>query len=56
MIYLAMILYIISGTFVWFFLGDLAMKVDPRDAIIVFSLLLVNFITRQLVLIGGEKK
>lgn len=52
---LALILYTISGTFIWFFLGDLAFKVDPKDAIMVFSLLLVNIITRKIVLLSGDK-
>ena len=56
MTWLALILYTISGTFIWFFLGDLAFKVDPKDAIMVFSLLLINMITRKIVLLAGEKK
>ena len=55
---LALILNIISGTFVWFFLGDLAFKVDPRDALIVFTLLFVNVITKKIIEINikGDKK
>lgn len=55
MIYLALIIYIISSTFIWFFLGDLAFKVDPRDAIIVFSLLFFNIITKKIVELGVKK-
>lgn len=47
MTYIALIVYFISNTFIWFFLGDLAFKVDPKDAIIVFSLLLVNFLSKK---------
>ena len=53
--YIASVLYLLSGTFVWFYLGDLAFKVDPKDAIVVFVLLLVNHITKRIIL-AGEKK
>jgi hypothetical protein len=52
---LALILYLISGVFVWFFLGEIAFKVDPNCAIIIFSLLTINFITKQILLNGGKK-
>lgn len=54
MMYLALILYTVSGVFSWFFFGQLAFKVDPMCAIILFSLLIVNFITKQIILIGGK--
>jgi hypothetical protein len=55
MIYLAIILNIISGTFIWFFLGDLAFKVSPIDAIIVFSLLFFNIVTKKIIELGVKK-
>ena len=54
MIYLAMLLYFLSGVFVWFFVGELCLKVDPRCAIIVFSLLITNYITKLIILIGDK--
>lgn len=56
MIYLAIVLYIISGTLVWFFLGDLAFKVSPTDALAVFILLFVNVITSKIISISQEKE
>jgi hypothetical protein len=55
MIYLALILNIISGTFIWFFLGDLAFRVNPTDAIIVFSLLFFNVVTKKILELGVKK-
>lgn len=55
MTYLALTLYIISNTFIWFFLGDLAFKVSPFDAIIVFSLLLVSHITKRIIILQEKK-
>lgn len=58
MIYLALILNIISGTFIWFFLGDLAFRVNQTDAIIVFSLLFLNVATKKIIQLNvkGDKK
>jgi len=55
MTYLAAVLYIISNTFIWFFLGDLAFKVDPKDAIIVFSLLITSHITKRIIMLKEQK-
>jgi hypothetical protein len=55
MTYLLLILNLISGTFIWFFLGQLAFKVDPTCAIIVFSLLLINHVTKILIKLGEKK-
>lgn len=54
MMILAALLYFLSGVFVWFFLGELALKVDPRCAIIMFGLLITNYITKLIILTGDK--
>jgi hypothetical protein len=51
----ALVLQIITGTFVWFFLGDLAFRVNPMDALIVFSLLFVNLVSKKIIELGVKK-
>jgi hypothetical protein len=53
---LALILYCISGAFAWVAFGALLAKIDPNATIILFSLLIVNFITRQIILLGGKNE
>jgi hypothetical protein len=53
---LALILYLISGAFIWVVIGSLCLKVDPNATIILFSLLIVNFITKQIILLGGKNE
>jgi len=55
-IVLALTFYIISGTFVWFFIGDLLFKVSPFDAIMILGLVLINKLSQRLILSKGEKK
>ncbi len=53
---LALILYCVSGAFSWVVLGALLGKIDPNLTVILFSLLIVNFITKQIILLGGKNE
>jgi hypothetical protein len=53
---LALILYCISGAFSWVIFGALLGKIDPGLTVLLFSLLIINFITRQIILLGGKNE
>lgn len=53
---LTLILNFTTSTFKWFFIGDLLFKVSPVHAMIIFGLLLTEFVSKQVILNMGVKK
>ena len=51
---IAALTYMLTSVFVWFFIGSLFFKVDPKASIIIFVLLIINKVSS--IVLMGEKK
>jgi hypothetical protein len=54
--YLALSLNLCSGILFYYFAADLAVKVDPKDAMMVFGFLFINILTKMIIEFNKEKK
>lgn len=56
--YFAALLNVSSSVFLYFFVADILLKVDKKDAVCIFALLFINLISKMIVIssIKGELK